>query len=451
MDRQATRQRSRAARVIAARIGAASAASMLIVSGLTSSAVAEPETPVTYPKGASATRAGGLGFDTCTAPSLSTLRAWRSSSFSTVNVYFGGINRGCRQPQLSRTWVREATAMGWKLMPTYVGRQPSCVIGRPMHTFSRSDAASFGRSNARDAIKHARNLGLLPGSALYADIEHYDRSKQDCRIAVRRYISEWTKTLHASGYLSGVYVHHASGLRDLSDSYTSSKYARPDAVWMAKWDRDTSLTGWPRTPNSRWAHAQRAKQYRGEHKVTYGGATLKIDSNSIDAPVATVARAYRVTSSTPLNARKGPGTSYPAVRNHAPGSTVSVICQGRGQKIGSTSVWNRLSNGSWVSDRYVSTPSSSGFSTAAVPRCAYPGQVTSGIPLNARSGPGTSHRLSGNPLPRGSLAWITCQTKGSAVDGTSVWNRLTDGRWVSDRYVSTRSGSSWSAPVPRCP
>jgi uncharacterized protein YraI len=436
--------------VFAARLGAASLASVFVVSGLASAANAEPETPVKYPQGASATRAGGLGFDTCTAPSLDTLRAWRSSSFTTVNVYFGGINRSCKQPQLSASWVREATAMGWDLLPTYVGRQPTCVIGPPMHTFSQSDAASFGRSNAKDAIKHAKNLGILPGSALYADIEHYDRSKKGCRASVRRYISEWTKTLHANGYLSGVYVHHASGLRDLSDSYASSKYARPDAIWMAKWDRDTSLTGWPRTPNSRWAGSQRAKQFRGEHKATYGGATLNIDSNSLDAPVATVARSYRVTSSTPLNAREGPATSYSAVRNHAPGSTLSVICQGHGQKIGSTSVWNRLSNGTWVSDYHVSTPSSTGFSKA-LPRCAYPGQVNSGIPLNARTGPGTSHALSGNPLPNGSLAWIMCQKKGSTVDSTSVWNRLTDGRWVSDRYVSTRSGSSWSAPIPRCP
>jgi hypothetical protein len=33
----------------------------------------------------------------------------------------------------------------------------------------------------------------------------------------------------------------------------------------------------------------------------------------------------------------------------------------------------------------------------------------------------------------------------------SVWNKLRDGRWVSDYFVSNRSDTTWSAPVPRCP
>lgn len=423
--------------------------SAALIGGLTSGAAAEPDTPVTYPKGSSATRTSGLGFDTCTAPSLEKLRAWQKSPFTTVNVYFGGINRSCRQPELTKAWVRRATSMGWDLLPTYVGRQPRCVLGSKMYTFSKAKARSWGRSNARDAIKKAKAIGLRPGSALYADIEHYDRSKRNCRIAVRRYVSAWTKTLHANGYLAGVYVHNASGLRDLSARYNSSRYARPDAVWMAKWDRERSLRGWPHTTNQQWSNHQRVKQYRGEHKGRWGGVTLRIDSNSLDAPVATVTRRYRVTSSTRLNARKGPTTSSSVVRQYNPGSTVSVVCQARGQKIGSTRVWNRLANGSWVTDRHLSTPSRSGFSSA-LPRCAYPGQVTSDIPLNVRRGPGTSYSLTGDPLPPGSLAWVACQRRGEDIFGTRVWNKLSGGGWVSDYYVSSRTKSGWSAPIPRC-
>lgn len=421
--------------------------SAALVGGLVSSATAEPATPVSYPKGSSATRTTGLGFDTCTAPSLATLRAWKSSPFSTVNVYFGGINRSCRQPELSKGWVRRATSMGWDLLPTYVGRQPRCVIGTKMHTFSKAKARSWGRSDARNAVKKAKAIGLLPGSALYADIENYKRSK-NCRIAVRRYVSAWTTTLHANGYLAGVYVNHGSGLRDLSARYGSSYYARPDAIWMAKWDRDRSLRGWPHTSNDQWSVHQRAKQYRGPHNGRWGGVRLHIDSNSLDAPVATVARRYRVTSSTPLNARRGPSTSTAVVRQYRPGARVSVVCQARGQKIGPSRVWNRLANGAWVTDRYLSTPSP-GFSRA-IPRCSYPGQVTSDIPLNVRSGPGTSYIRSGDPLPPGSLAWIACQRRGSDVFGTRVWNKLAGGGWVSDYYVSTRSRRGWSAPIPRC-
>ncbi|NDL55869.1 glycoside hydrolase domain-containing protein [Phytoactinopolyspora mesophila] len=431
---------------------AVAGAGALLLSGLISVPVmGEPDTPVRYPSGSSATRADRLGFDTCTAPSLDALRAWRGTSpYRAVNIYFGGNNRGCAQPNLTKGWVRDATAMGWRILPTYFGYQPSCMFGDKPNRYTASNATARGTSDANDAVARAKDLGLLPGSALYADVEHYDRTDTSCRTGVRRYVSAWTKTLHSSGYLAGVYVHQNSGLRDLSNSYNSTTYARPDAVWMARWDGNPSLTGWPTAPNSHWSIWQRAKQYRGDHNETWGGVTINIDSNSIKAPVATVARTYKVTSSTALNARTGPGSSYPVVRTYAPGSSLPVVCQTSGQKVGTTSVWNRLTSGSWVSDYYVSTPSSTGFSTA-VPRCTYPGQVTASVALNARTGPGTSYSIKGNPLPRGSLAYVVCQAPGSKVGNTTVWNKLRDGRWVSDHYVSNRSNTSWSAPVPRCP
>ena len=50
-------------------------------------ATAEPETPVTYPSGSSANRVSGLGFDTCSAPSLAALKAWKGTSpYSVVNI-----------------------------------------------------------------------------------------------------------------------------------------------------------------------------------------------------------------------------------------------------------------------------------------------------------------------------------------------------------------------------
>jgi uncharacterized protein YraI len=291
---------------------------------------------------------------------------------------------------------------------------------------------------------------LVARRVLYADVEHYDRTSSSCVTAVRRYVSAWTKTLHASGSLAGVYVHQDSGLRDLSASYNSTTYARPDAVWMARWDGNTALTGWPTAPDAQWAVHQRAKQYRGDHDETWGGVTLNIDSDSLDAPVATVSRPYKVTSTTALNGRSGPATSYKVVNSYAPGTTLNVLCQTKEQKVGTTTVWNRLANGTWVSDYYVSTPSQTTFSPP-LQKCTYPGQVTSTTALNARTGPGRSYAVSGKPLPRGALAWVMRQKSGSKTGTTSVWNRLDDGRWVTDYYVSNRSNTSWSAPVPRCP
>jgi uncharacterized protein YraI len=425
--------------------------SVALVIGVSAVATAAPDTPVKYPGGSSATRADRLGFDTCTAPSLDALRAWRKSSpYSLVNIYFGGNNRGCAQPNLTKAWVQEATKMGWKLLPTYMGNQPYCMFGNKPNRYSLSNATSRGNADGADAIKQAKALGLLPGSALYADVEHYDRSDADCRKAVRRYVSAWTKTVHAAGYLSGVYAHQDSGVRDLSSTYNSTTYARPDAVWMARWDGKANLTGWPTAPDSHWGVWQRAKQYRGDHNETWGGVTINIDSDVIKGPVATVARSYKVTSSTPLNARTGPTSSSSVVRTYSPGSSLSVVCQTTGQKVRTSSVWNRLTSGAWVSDYYVSTPSSTGFSSA-LPRCTYPGQVTAPQTLNARTGPGASFPTTGKPLPRGALAYVVCQKSGSKVGTTSVWNKLRDGRWVSDHYVSSRSSTSWSSPIPRCP
>jgi uncharacterized protein YraI len=430
-------------------IGVAALGGVLLAGMLAMPAAAEPATPVAYPSASSSTVATGRGFDTCTAPSLSALSAWRASSYRTVNIYFGGANRGCTQPNLSAAWVRSASTAGWRLLPTYMGHQPTCMFGSKTYRYTASNAASIGASNGADAVVKARALGLLPGSALYADVEHYNRTDASCVTAVRRYVSAWTTTLHASGYLAGVYVHQSSGLRDLSAVYSSTSYARPDAVWMARWDGNAALTGWLTAPNTQWAVQQRAKQYLGDHNETWGGVTLNVDSDSLNAPVATVSFVYRVTSSTALNARSGPGTSYGVVATYAAGATVSVVCQTAGQKVGTTAVWNRLTNGAWVSDYYVSTPSNTTFS-APLQRCTYPGQVTSSTALNARTGPGTSYALTGSSLPPGGLAWVMCQKAGSKVGTTTVWNRLADGRWVSDYYVSNRSNTTWSAPVPRC-
>jgi uncharacterized protein YraI len=110
-------------------------------------------------------------------------------------------------------------------------------------------------------------------------------------------------------------------------------------------------------------------------------------------------------------------------------------------------VWDKLQDGSYVSDYYVSTPSGTGYS-APLPRCSYPYQVTA-AGLSERSGPGRSHPVVGR-LPNGALARLTCQQAGSKVGTTKVWDKLTDGYWVSDYYVATPSKTTYSKPAPRC-
>ncbi|NUK20549.1 DUF1906 domain-containing protein [Streptomyces lunaelactis] len=411
---------------------------------------AEPATAVGFPSGASATRYSGLAFDTCTAPPLTAIRAWSASPYRAVGVYIGGINRTCAQPQLTASWVTSVSALKWRLLPIYKGLQPPCG-GRPTDakiSYAAATARSQGTAAAADAIAKAKSLGMQPGSAFYNDIEHYVQTDNTCRLAVLSYVSGWTKELHRLGYVSGVYMNLNLGARQLSDAYTSTSYARPDALWIARYDGTDSLKGWTNIADSKWASHQRAKQFKGSHDETYGGVTLNIDTDRLDTPVATVAYTYTVTSSTALNARTGPTTGYPVAKSYAPRSALKVVCQAPGSTVGSTPVWDKLSDGTYVTDRYVSTPSNTTYS-APLPRCTYPYQTTAPGGLTVRTGPGTSYAAVGT-LPNGALAWVYCQRSGSTVATTKIWDRMDNGRYVSDYYVATPSNTTYSKPAPRC-
>jgi archaellum component FlaF (FlaF/FlaG flagellin family) len=411
-------------------------------------AAAEPATTVSYPSSASATRLTGYAFDACTAPPLATMQAWKiASPYKGVGVYIGGVSRSCAQPNLTATWVTAASLQGWRIIPIYMGYQAPCTARSSLTTFTSSTAATLGTADAADAVSQAQALGMLPGSAIYGDMENYSSSDAACRTAVLTYVSAWTEELHRRGYLAGMYANLSSGAKHLSEAYASTAYARPDALWIARWDASTALTGWPGIPDSRWSNHQRGKQYRGDHDETYGGVRVNIDSDRFDAPVATVEYAYQITSSADLNGRSGPKTSTPIVQTYGPGTTVTVVCQNKGSTVGTTSVWNKLTDGNYVSDYYVSTPSNTTYSPP-LPRCAYPFQVTT-TTLNKRTGPGSGYAKSGS-LSSGALGWVSCQRSGTKVETTSVWDRLDDGKYVSDYYLATPSKTTYSPPLPRC-
>ena len=60
-----------------------------------------------------------------------------------------------------------------------------------------------------------------------------------------------------------------------------------------------------------------------------------------------------------LTRRSGPGTGYGVLGSVADGATVTVSCSANGTshtgRYGTTALWDRLSDGSWVSDAYLST------------------------------------------------------------------------------------------------
>ena len=412
------------------------------------SAWANPATTPKYNSSASATAYTGLAFDQCTAPSLATMRAWGASPYRAVGVYIGGVNRSCAQPELTAAWVVQVSALGWKLVPIYVGLQPSCSVRLGKNLIESSLATSQGSDAASDAVAQARALGLLPGSAIYNDIENYATTDIQCRTDVLNYLSGWTTRLHALGFLSGVYVNLSSGAQHLAADYNSTAHARPDALWIARYDGNTSLSGWTGVPDGQWAVHGRAKQFLGNVSEAYGGVTITIDRDQWDAAVATVSYRHTLTNTTALAGRSGPSTSAAVVRMYDPRSVVKIACQTPGSAVGGSKVWDKLTNGTYVPDYYADTASKTTYSPP-IGRCSYPYQVTASPGVTARTGPGTTFASNGT-VSTGSLAWVACQKAGTLVKTSKIWDKLSDGRWVADVYVATPSSTTYSAPIPRC-
>ena len=238
----------------------------------------------------------GKAFDTCTAPALDALRAWRRNSpYGALGIYIGGRNRGCAQPRLNTGWTRSATAMGWRLLPLYAGSQAPCLAGRSSARIDPRRAVAIGTAEGRDAVRSAAALNIAPGSPVYLDMESYDRDGGRCTLAVLQYTVAWTRAVHAAGYLSGFYSSADAGIADLAALAAGSEHravggpaALPDVIWYARWDCRAGTDGYHALRRGVWARHQRLHQYEGNTTERYGDVTLRIDRNAVDAPVAIV-------------------------------------------------------------------------------------------------------------------------------------------------------------------
>ncbi|MFJ9740400.1 glycoside hydrolase domain-containing protein [Streptomyces sp. NPDC101166] len=229
----------------------------------------------------------GRAFDTCTAPSLAAMKAWKTTGYyGAAAVYVGGKNRGCAQPNLTASWVKSVNAAGWKLIPIYVGAQPYCQTGSSPEKLTAATAASLGAQDATDAVAKAGALGMKAGSAIYLDMEPYDITNKACNDAVLTYVRSFSKTLRAKTYRAGYYGFSSSSAKAVATA--ADKTDLPGNLWYALWDnKETTTADWP------WAATQftnhsRAHQYMVNSKETRAGYTITVDRNSWDAPVAIV-------------------------------------------------------------------------------------------------------------------------------------------------------------------
>jgi hypothetical protein len=224
------------------------------------------------------------GFDTCAAPSLPTMKAWRAK-YAATGIYIGGQMMGCGQSNLSASWVQQAKAMGWSLLPTFVGLQAPCdpFSGK----INPKQAASQGTAAASQAVAAAASYGLGKGSPIYYDMEGYNRTNASCHTAVLTFLDAWTRQLEAVGYVPGVYSSADSAIKDLQTTATIAGHplAEPKAVWIALWDNAADLDGTPYVSSAVWPSASRSKQYQGNKTVKVGGISLQIDADMVASAV----------------------------------------------------------------------------------------------------------------------------------------------------------------------
>ena len=114
---------------------------------------------------------------------------------------------------------------------------------------------------------------------------------------------------------------------------------------------------------------------------------------------AGAAATYQVTASPSLSARSGPGTNYGVVRYLPYGTSVSIVCQVQGgTNVNGNATWDKLSDGTYVSDYWMNTPSFNSY-IPGMPACnAAPAPTTSSIP-------GAEAAISWAYARRGSTAW----------------------------------------------
>jgi hypothetical protein len=224
------------------------------------------------------------GFDTCTTPSVRAMAKWHRV-FSAIAIYIGGPEAACGAGNLSASWVRTVTAMGWSLIPTYVGRQAPCT-GFNVR-IRKGHAHVQGMAAARQAIALAASLGIGRGAPIYDDMEFYKSRAGVCRRQVLSFLNGWTRELHRRGYVSGVYSSADAGVRNLGQNSRVYRWrlAKPDSVWFGLWDGRPNLRGAPYLLPWWWSGGHRIKQYIGGHRRRIGGVTLNMDSDMVKGAV----------------------------------------------------------------------------------------------------------------------------------------------------------------------
>lgn len=238
----------------------------------------------------------GQGYDQCEISTLGNLQAWKNNSpLAAVNLYIGGISRGCPNTRLNAdtgpAFIEALSIQGWKFIPTWVGPQAACTNYTYTMNLNPDTAYNQGRDQGTDAVRIAQKLGLSApdesGTVIYYDLEAFNVNDPACLNAAKAFINGWVERLHEAGVTAGVYGSVCASALD--EYYTLAN--PPDVIWPAAWSHSnyySAITpdGLPCISDSQWGDHQRILQYTGPHIETWGNVAMYVDLNVVDGIVA---------------------------------------------------------------------------------------------------------------------------------------------------------------------
>jgi hypothetical protein len=307
------------------------------VFAMASAVQADPQAPGSFT---------GYGFDTCKAPSSKVMDAWgRSSPFSAVGIYISGNSRFCGdddQENLTKTWVTNNANHGWRFIPIHVGYQSPCFKNNPNSSVQKklmstnvSTARSQARSDAKETIAALEDLGFPSGSASYLDLEWYSRTDA-CDNIVLEFIDQWTETLHANDYLSGVYSSGSAAIKLLDETADEGRsgFNKPDHLWFAWTNGEANVDGGSYLSDDNWSGPRRIHQYSNGKSAEWGGQKLTIDWDWLH-----VGKGSKATKEPSPCGVKMSFTTYPLLKlgsERAEVKTLQCLLKQRGYSIGVT-------------------------------------------------------------------------------------------------------------------
>lgn len=163
------------------------------------------------------------GFDTSCYPGDQAMSLWKRLSPYVFVAYY--LHAPCHFDQ---SWLGHRAAldaMGWNLVPVYVGQQ----VAGASPCGSAILTAEQGRVDGLDCCAKLTAEGFPAGSFAYLDVEHCDTFPS----ALGDYISGWVAALAAGGFGPGVYCHEHNAVDVRAAVGAGGSTAAAPRFWIA--------------------------------------------------------------------------------------------------------------------------------------------------------------------------------------------------------------------------